>query len=65
MDEVERNSILLELIEKLLNDNDYKSINLIRGLLERDTPAMRKSFEIVTSGRLQELKRIISGRSKV
>jgi len=61
MNEVERNTVLIELLQKLLNQNDYKSITLIRELLKDDTPAMKKSFEIVTSGRLNELMLLING----
>lgn len=48
MEERERNKRLLLLIEKLHKDNDISSIELLKTLIENDTPSMKKSFEIMT-----------------
>lgn len=47
MDERERNKRLFLLLDKLVGDKDLDSIELIRTWIATDTPAMKKSFEIV------------------
>lgn len=47
MDERERNKRLLLLLNKLLEDNDLKSIELIESMVINDTDSMKKSFEIM------------------
>lgn len=46
--ERERNSALILLLEKLHQDNDTESILLLKTMVEKDTPAMQKSFQIMT-----------------
>lgn len=47
IDEVERNTRLFLLLDKLVGQKDLKSIELIETMVANDTPAMQKSFEIV------------------
>ena len=46
--EKERNKRFLRLLQKLLNDKDYEAIGLLRTMVENDTLAMQKSYEIMT-----------------
>lgn len=46
--EKERNKRFLRLLQKLLNDKDYEAIGLLRTMVENDTIAMQKSYEIMT-----------------
>ena len=47
MDEVERNTRLFILLDKLVGLKDQQSIELIETWIENDTPSMKKSFSIV------------------
>lgn len=47
LSEVERNTRLFMLLDKLVADKDIKSIELIKTWIENDTPSMKKSFDIV------------------
>jgi len=47
MDEVERNTRLFMLLDKLVGDKDLKSIELIKTWVDTDTPAMKHSFKMV------------------
>lgn len=51
MGERERNKRLLLLLNKLLNDNDLKSIELIESMIINDTDSMKMSFEIMIKNR--------------
>ena len=46
--ERERNKTLMILIDKLIGENDMETIKLLESLVDKDTPAMKKSFEIMT-----------------
>jgi hypothetical protein len=46
--ERERNLALLKLLMKLHQDKDLESIALLKTMVEKDTPAMQKSFQIMT-----------------
>ena len=46
--EKDRNKRFLRLLQKLLNDKDYEAIGLLRTMVENDTLAMQKSYEIMT-----------------
>lgn len=48
MEERKRNSALMILLSKLNKNNDLESIALLKTMVEKDTPAMQKSFEIMT-----------------
>jgi hypothetical protein len=46
--ERERNKTLMILIDKLIGENDMETIKLLESLVDKDTPSMKKSFEIMT-----------------
>ena len=46
--ETERNKRLFLLLGKLLDDKNYEAIGLLRTMVEKDTPAMQKSYKIMT-----------------
>ena len=48
MTERDRNYLLMQLLIKLHKENDGNTIELLRTMVENDTPAMKKSFEIMT-----------------
>lgn len=48
LSEVERNSRLMNLLIKLNQEKDFESIALLKTLVDNDTPAMKKSFQIMT-----------------
>ncbi len=48
MDEVIRNYRLMQLIQKLTKENDIEAIELLKTFVDNDTPAIKKSFEIMT-----------------
>ena len=48
MTEKDRNKRLLLLLQKLIEEKEFEYIDLIETMVDRDTPAMRKSFEIMT-----------------
>jgi hypothetical protein len=48
MTERERNKKLMILLDKLICENDIETIKLLKSLVDKDTPAMKKSFEIMT-----------------
>mgnify|MGYP000849694076 CR=1 FL=1 len=47
MKERERNKRLMVLIQKLHSENDVDSLELLKTLVDNDTEAMKKSFEIM------------------
>ena len=47
MKEQERNKRLMILIQKLHSENDIDSLELLKTLVDNDTEAMKKSFEIM------------------
>ena len=48
MIERDRNYLLMQLLIKLHKENDGNTIELLRTMVENDTPAMKKSFQIMT-----------------
>lgn len=48
MKEKDRNYRLMLLITKLHKENDKDSLELLKSMVDNDTPAMKKSFEIMT-----------------
>ena len=48
MTEKERNKRLLLLLQKLIEEKEFEFIDLLETMVDRDTPAMRKSFEVMT-----------------
>lgn len=50
MKEIERNKRLFVLLNKLVINDDLKSIELIETWIENDSPSMKKSFQIVKDG---------------
>ena len=55
MEEIERNKRLILLLSDLKQKEDYASIELIKTLIEKDSPSMKKSFEIMTRDIRNEL----------
>jgi hypothetical protein len=47
INEVERNKRLFLLLQKLIKDKEYEFIGLLRTMVEKDTPAMQKSYQIM------------------
>lgn len=47
MKERERNKKLMILVKKLHSENDIDSLELLKTLVDNDTEAMKKSFEIM------------------
>lgn len=45
--EIERNKRLIFLLQQLRKNNDFESIELLKTMVEKDTLAMQKSFEII------------------
>ncbi len=48
MTEFDRNKALFLLLQKLIQDGDQKSVDLI-GTLVKDVPSLQKTFEIMTT----------------
>ena len=46
--EKERNERLFLLLDRLIGDKNYEAIGLLRTMVEKDTPAMQKSYQIMT-----------------
>ena len=47
MTEKDRNKELMLLLQKLLKEEDYKSIQLLKTMVKNDTPSMQKSYSII------------------
>lgn len=47
MSEKDRCKILMILIQKLYSENDIDSLELLKSLVDNDTDAMKKSYEIM------------------
>jgi hypothetical protein len=50
--ERERNKALMLLLDKLIAEKDIESIKLLESLVANDTPAMKKSYQIMTEHNL-------------
>jgi hypothetical protein len=48
IDEVERNKRLFLLLQKLIENEEYEFIGLLRTMVEKDTPSMQMSYQIMT-----------------
>lgn len=48
MDEFERNKRLWSLVSKIKDDNEL--MELVATMINKDTPSMKKTFEILTKG---------------
>lgn len=52
MKEVERNKRLILLIQKLQSEKDIKNLELLKTLINNDTEAMKKTFEIINNNEI-------------
>ncbi len=55
MTEKERNKRLFILLQYLQTKGDKESIELLKTMVEKDTPAMQKTFEIMTYSNEKEI----------
>lgn len=69
MDEVKRNVLLIELTYDLMKKNDTETLSLLKTMVDNDTPAMQKSYEIVINNRftkaIEEINKGINGKSHI
>ena len=50
MNEFDKNRELIRLLQKLDGDSDVRAIELLGILVANDTPSMKKTFELITTG---------------
>ena len=54
MNQVERNKRFMVLLDKLHTEGDRESIELLKTMVENDTPSMQWSFSIIKSETMPE-----------
>ncbi len=57
MTQVERNKRLFILLDKLVAEGDYDSIELIKTFVDKDSEAIQKTFEIMTQNDTEKKKK--------
>jgi len=55
MKETDRNAQLYLLLNKLVGEDDLEAIKLIKTLVDKDTPSMQKTYEIMTKEYLKNI----------
>ena len=55
MKETDRNAQLFLLLNKLVGEDDLEAIKLIKTLVDKDTPSMQKTYEIMTKEYLKNI----------
>ena len=65
MNERERNKRLILLLDKLIVEKDLEAIELIQSMVIKDTPAMIKSFEVITNLHKDFLKIYQNNETKI